>query len=117
MAEHPNWERHWSAISLGIVTVATAAIGAAFFAIDLTEVVTSLITYFLVVIAISVYLWVLILGGRSIFSTSDEAILLGMSKRQLAQALYRWFFLELFVLAMLLIPEAFASLLRSLTSA
>ena len=76
MAEHPNWERHWSTISLGIVTVATAAIGAAFFAIDLTEVVTSLITYFLVVIAISVYLWVLILGGRSIFSTSDEAILL-----------------------------------------
>ncbi len=52
MREHEEWERHWNTISLGIVTVATAAIGVALFATDLTEAANSWTRYSLVIIAV-----------------------------------------------------------------
>ena len=115
-----DWDRHWSTISLGIVTIATAAIGGALFAIERTAIDTSLATtlatYFLEVIAIVVYLYVLILGGRIIFSTSGELSRQRTSKRDLTRTLYVWFFIELLALAGPLIGQAFTRLLQSLAS-
>lgn len=115
-----DWDRHWSTVSLGIVTIATAAIGGALFAIERTttgtSLTTTLATYFLEVIAIAVYLYVLILGGRVIFSTSAELSRQRTSKRELTRTLYAWFFIELFVLAGPLIGQAFTRLLQSLAS-
>ena len=37
MPDSQEWERHWNTISLGIVTVATAAAGVALFTADVTE--------------------------------------------------------------------------------
>ena len=108
-----DWERHWSTISLGIVTVATAAIGGAFFAIDVKEIVTSLPTFFLIAIAIAIYLQVLSLGERAIFSTQAELVSQGTSKRRVTRLLYRWFFVELFTIAGLLISQASTGLLQS----
>ena len=114
-------DRHWSAISLGIVTIATAAIGGALFAIDRTATATSLtttlVTYSLELIAFFAYLYVLILGGRVIFSTSAEISRQRTSKRDLARTLYVWFFIELLALAGPLIGQAFSRLLQSLASA
>ena len=119
MTNH-GWDRHWSTISLGIVTIATAAIGGALFAIERTatdtSLATTLATYFLEVIAIVVYLYVLILGGRIIFSTSAELSRQRTSKRDLTRTLYAWFFIELLALAGPLIGQAFTRLLQSLAS-
>ena len=115
-----DWDRHWSTISLGIVTIATAAIGGALFAIERTATgasLTTLATYSLEVIAIVVYLYVLVLGGRVMFSTSAELSRQGTSKRDLTRTLYVWFFIELFALAGPLIGQAFARLLQSLAVA
>ncbi len=110
-------EGHWSTISLGIVTIATAAIGGALFAIDLGKIVTSLPTYFLIALAIAIYLQVLSVGERAIFSTEAELTRHGTSKRRVARILYRWFFVELFAIAGLLISQANASLLQLLALA
>ena len=112
--ENDEWERHWNTISLGIVTVATAAVGVALFATDLTETVNSWARYGLVIIAVLTYLRVVYLGGRVIFSTPEYLAIQRTSKRQLALQLYLWFGLELFTLANFLIIDAFAGLLASL---
>ncbi len=117
MPDSPEWERHWNTISLGIVTVATAAAGVALFTADVTEIVTSWTTYSLAVIAILAYLSVLHLGSRVIFSTPDELGRRRTTKRRIARNLYGWFVLELLALIGLLIPEAFASLLQLLAPA
>ena len=116
MPDSQEWERHWNTICLGIVTVATAAVGVALFAADITEIVTSWATHSLAAVAILAYLSVLLLGNRAIFATSDELERRGTSKRRVAQNLYGWFTLELLALVVLLIPEAFANLLQSLPS-
>jgi len=72
MPDSQEWERHWNTICLGIVTVATAAVGVALFAADIAGIVTSWATYSLVVIAILAYLSVLFLGSSAIFATSNE---------------------------------------------
>lgn len=113
MREHEEWERHWNTISLGIVTVATAAIGVALFATDLTETANSWTRYSLVIIAVLTYLRVVYLGGRVIFSTSEDLARQRTSKRQLAVQLYLWFGLELFTLASFLIIDALTGLLVS----
>ena len=113
-------ERQWNTIALGIVTVATAAVGGALFVIERavapTSLATTLATYFLELIALFAYFYVLILGGRVIFSPSAELRAQGTSKRDLARLLYGWFFVELFALAGPLIGHVFTGLLKSLTS-
>ena len=117
MPDRQEWERHWNTICLGIVTVATAAVGVAFFASDVTEIVTSWAAYSLVAIVVLAYLNVLYLGSKSIFSTSDELEQQGTTKRRIARNLYGWFALELLALVGLVVPEAFASLLQLLAPA
>ena len=117
MPENPDWERHWNTICLGIVTVATAAIGGAFFAADFTTGSVSLPEYVLTIIAIMTYLIVLIRGGDTIFSSDTDLQKIGTSKRHRARSLYGWFFLELFALAGLLILNAYSSFLQSLQPA
>jgi hypothetical protein len=107
-------ERHWSTISLGIITMATAAIGGAVFAIDLEEIVTSLPTYFLMLFAIVIYFWVLSLGGRAMFATPVELNRQGKSKREATRLLYVAFIVELFAIAGLVITQANTSLLQLL---
>ena len=111
-------ERHWNTIALGIVTVATAAIGGALFIIERTtapvSLTTTLATYFLELIAIVAYLYVLILARRAIFSTSAQLREQKTSKRSLTHLLYGWFFIELFALAGPLIGLTFVGLLESL---
>ena len=107
-----EWERHWNTISLGIVTVATAAVGVALFAADVAEIVTSWATYSLAALAILAYLSVLFLGGSAIFATSNELERQRTTKRGVARNLYGWFTLELLALIGLLIPEAFDGLLQ-----
>ena len=113
-------ERHWNTIALGIVTVATAAIGGALFVIERAVAPTSpeatLAMYCLELIAIFAYIYVLILGRRVIFSTSVQLHDQKTSKRRLAHLLYGWFFIELFALAGPLIGLLFFSLLESLAS-
>ena len=113
-------ERHWNTIALGIVTVATAAIGGALFVIERAVAPTSLeatlATYCLELIAIVAYLYVLNLGGRVIFSSSTELHDQRTSKRNLTRLLYSWFFVELFALAGPLIGQAVTGLLESLTT-
>ena len=117
MPDSQEWERHWNTISLGIVTVATAAVGVALFTADVAEAVTSWAMYSLAAIAVLAYLIVLFLGSRAIFSTSEELERRGTSKRRIARSLYGWFTLELLVLVGLLIPEVFAGLLQLLAPA
>ena len=114
MPDSQEWERHWNTICLGVVTIATAAVGIALFAADVAEVVTSWATYSLAIIAIIAYLNVIYLGGKAIFSTSAELEQKGTSKRGTARNLYRWFVLELLALVGLLIHETLASLLQLL---
>ena len=115
MPDSQEWERHWNTICLGIVTVATAAIGVALFTADVAEVVTSWATYSLAAVAVLAYLSVLYLGANAIFSTSHELERQGTSKRRIARSLYGWFALELLALVSSVVPEAFAGLLRLLT--
>ena len=65
MPDNQEWERHWNTICLGIVTIATAAVGVALFTADVVEIVTSWATYSLVIIAILAYLDVIYLGGNA----------------------------------------------------
>ena len=117
MPDNQEWERHWNTICLGIVTIATAAVGVALFTADVVEIVTSWATYSLVIIAILAYLDVIYLGGNAIFSTSSGLERQGTSKRHIARNLYRWFVLELLALVGLLIHEAFGRLLQLLAPA
>lgn len=106
-------ERHWSTISIGIVTIATAAIGGALFAVEPTAASTTLTllaTYFLELIAVFVYLYVLVLGGRVIFASPTELSRQKTSKREVARLQYTWFFVELLAIAGLLISQANSSL-------
>ncbi len=114
MPDNQEWERHWNTICLGIVTIATAAVGVALFTADVAEVITSWATYSLAIIAIIAYLDVIYLGGKAIFSTSIGLERQGTSKQGTARNLYRWFVLELLALVGLLIHEALASLLQLL---
>ena len=113
MPEDPDWERHWNTICLGIITIATAAIGGALFAADYSATNTSWIEYALTIIAIWTYLLVLLSGADVIFTSEISFQLRGTSKRSRARILYGWFFTEIFALAGLLISDAFASLLQS----
>ena len=117
MSDSQEWERHWNTICLGIVTVATAAVGVALFTADIAEIITSWATYSLVIIAMLAYLSVLFLGTSAIFSTSNELEPRRTTKRRVARNLYGWFTIELLALIGLLIPEAFAGLLQLLAPA
>ena len=112
MPESQEWERHWNTVCLGIITVASAAVGAALFTADLAEFGTSYPAWGLIALAMLAYLNVLITGGRAIFSTPEELEEQGNSKRELARTLYSWFITELFAIAGLLISQAFAYFLR-----
>ena len=114
MPDSQEWERHWNTICLGIVTIATAAVGVALFAADAAEVIASWATYSLAAVAVLAYLSVIFLGTNAIFSTSDELEQQGTSKRRMARKLYVWFTLELLALIGLLVLEAFAGLLELL---
>ena len=117
MPDSQEWERHWNTICLGIVTVATAAVGVALFTADVADIVTSWATYSLAALAILAYLSVLFLGGSAIFATSNELEQQRTTKRGVARNLYGWFTLELLALIGLLIPEAFDGLLQLLAPA
>ena len=118
MPENPDWERHWNTICLGIVTLATGAVGGALFATDFTTTTgLSLIEYTLTVLAITLYLVVLARGSDAVFSSYQDLIQRGTSKRDKARELYWWFFLELFTLAGLLVADAFSVFLQGIPSA
>ena len=117
MPDSQEWERHWNTICLGIVTIATAAVGVALFTADMAEIITSWATYSLAALAILAYLSVLFLGTSAIFSTSEELEQQRTTKRLVARNLYGWFTLELLALIGLLVPEAFAGLLQLLAPA
>ena len=69
MPDNQEWERHWNTVCLGIVTVVSAAVGAALFTADLAKIGTSYLAWGLIALAMLAYLNVLSTGGRAIFST------------------------------------------------
>ena len=116
MENSADWERHWNTICLGISTIATAVIGAAFFAANITADVTSGMNLILASIAIVSYLRLVVLSGRTIFTASNDLVRRGTSKRQQAHLVFAWFSVEIVTLIGILINELFSTFLKSIIS-
>ena len=122
---------HWDIICLGVVTIATAAIGAAVLGSDLEDVVTSSARYSLAIIALLTYLNVLSCSFMAIFSAVGTSqtqpsrwatflmvlyAITGPKKNRVAMV-FVWFMLEMiFLVGLLGVVEAFESLLQSTCS-
>ncbi len=115
-APDADWERHWNTICLGIVTIATAAIGAAFFASDLGTDITSWLKLFLALIAIVAYAWVVVLAGHTILAAPASPEGSGTSRRRRTQYVFLCFLLELFALLELLLIRVWTDYLSALTA-
>lgn len=126
-----NRSEHWDIMCLGIVTIATAVIGAAVLGSDLEDVVTSRARYSLAIIALLTYLNVLYCSFTAIFSavrasqtqTSRWPTFLRVlyastgPKKDRVAMVFLWFILEMLSLVGLLgVVEAFESLLQSTCS-
>ena len=122
---------HWDIMCLGIVTIATAAIGAAVLGSDLEDVVTSEARYSLAIIALLTYLNVLYCSFGAIFSAAGTSqtqtsrwtrvlrVLYASTRPKKARVamVFLWFILEMLSLVGLLgVVEAFESLLQSTCS-
>ena len=122
--------KHLDIMCLGIVTIATAAIGAALLGSNLDEIVTSVPRYSLAIIGLLTYLNVLYSGFAAIFSADSDSqapsgrcprlLLVLFAKTGLKQdrvaMVFRWFVIEMLSLVGLLgVVEAYESLLRSIS--
>ena len=106
-------ERHLSSICLGIVTVATAAIGVALFTSDLAKVdipvgqnpiwILVVLKVYSAFIAIMLYIRLLYAAGGIIVPVPAESRRNGLSPQQQAKFVYALFFGELMALIALLI--------------
>ena len=106
-------ERHLSSICLGIVTVATAAIGVALFTSDLAKVdihvgqnpiwILIVLKVYSAFIAITLYVRLLHAAGRIIVPVPAESRHNSLSPQQQAKFVYALFFGELMALIALLI--------------
>ena len=110
-----EWERHWNTICLGIVTIASAALGTAIFAsnpadIDLTTkdnwgLTLAALKFGLIIIAMVLHMLLVALSGRAIFHTAHSTDAIDKSQRVLF--IYWLFWFEVFVLVVLLTVNLF----------
>ena len=122
--------KHLDIMCLGIITIATAAIGAALLGSNLDEIVTSVPRYSLAIIGLLTYLTVLYSGFAAIFSAASDSQASGGRcprfvlelfakigpKQDRVATVFRWFVIEMLSLVGLLgVVEAYESLLRSLS--
>ena len=108
-------EHHWNTICLGIVTIASAAVGTAIFASGLADIdlltkderrwITEVLKLFLVGIAIFLYMALTALSGIAIFRTADANG--NRVKSQRTMVVYCLFLAEVFALVALLAVDLF----------
>ncbi len=114
-------ERHWNQICLGIITIATAVFAAAFFASEIANIDISsdvptypsekplirnlqLAKFVIIAIALTVYLRLVVIGGKTIFATPADLSRDGTSKRAGTRYVFLGFcviLLELFILLLI----------------
>ena len=122
-------EEHWNTICLGIVTVATAAVGTAVFASglanielsnsDRTQLAPDLVKAIFAGIAILLYLLLSTLSGATMFRGGDGSDPEGRAdyKRNRTSLIYWLFIAELLALISLLASNVFESQIGSLFAA
>ena len=117
-----DWDKLWVIVCLGIVTIASASVGAAFFSASLADLSTPAVG-----IASLVWLWCRLIGvlfvvaiyltliGRAevaMFATEIELARIGLNRRQATKYVYNGLFFVifgLFVILALSIGENFAN--------
>ncbi len=115
-----EWNRHWNTICMGILTIATAVVGAAFFAADIASVVFAdkgTVYQFLqaakvvtIVVVLATYLRMVTISGYAIFTTPGELERQRTSKRAQTAFVFRGLIIILFGLVALLVIDRFADL-------
>ena len=112
-----DWDRHWNTLCLGIITLATATVGAAFFAGDIVGIEFSpndIRTNVLQVVKIVCYIFILLVlvrmviaGSESIFTPDADLAREGKSKRIQTAYVFEGFILIVVAIAGLLLANLF----------
>lgn len=109
---HPDWDRQWITICLGVLTIASAAVGAALFSAGLVDVTTSAVNptalvslYSRLIVSLfvtAIYLTMVRHAETAIFATDFELARYGTNRRRSVQHIYQGLFLVLFGLLALI---------------
>jgi len=107
-----DWDRHWDTMCLGIITIATAVMGAAFFAADIASIsfaskelearMMEFIKIAPVFIVLLVYLRMVLVARKSIFTASADLERAGTSKREQTAYVFEGFIIIVGLLILLL---------------
>ena len=118
-----EWERHWNTVCLGIITIATATVGAALFASDIASIDLSskeisvqtlqMLKICAVFVVLAVHLWLVETASESIFTSSADLEYRGTSKRAQAAYAFGGFVIILVSLIGLLVLNLTAALLKT----
>ena len=115
-----DWDRHWNTLCLGILTLATATVGAAFFAggvanIDLSSSdlgiqILQALTFVFIFGALLVLIRLVGAASKVICTSSTDLELEGTTKRAQTAYVYLGFTLIIMALVALLVIEFFTNL-------
>lgn len=115
-----DWDRHWNTLSLGILTLATATVGAAFFAggvanIDLSSndpgiQILQAIKFVFIFGALLVLIRLVGAASKAIFTSSPDLEQEGTSKRTQTAYVYLGFTPIIMALVALLVIDFFTNL-------
>ena len=94
----PQWDRHWCTICLGIITLTSALVGAAFFSADLADLsarsgnvfqlMWALYRLIIIVMIIAVYVTMIERAMDAIFSTGFELAVRRTTRREAVRNVY-----------------------------
>ena len=105
---HEHWERQWILVCLGVVSIATVALAAAFASADLLspadteqdtkDVRLAAIKFILLFVEAVAYLLLVARARSAMFSTDDQLANLGTDRRRAVRRVYDILFWQLYFL-------------------
>jgi len=115
-----EWDRRWNTVCLGIITIATATVAAAFFAADVANSdfssqefavrILQLAKISTIFIVLLVHLRLVIAASKSIFTSSADLERAGTSKRAQTAYVFEGFIIILMLLVILLVVNLLTDL-------
>lgn len=105
---HEHWERQWILVCLGVVSIATIALGAAFASADVVKLAETqqdnagarlaAFKFILLFVEAATYLLLVARARAAMFSTDDELTNLGADRRRAVRRVYDILFWQLYFL-------------------
>ena len=117
METQSDWSRHWDTLCLGVITLATAALGVAIFGVDFSELAgksavaiswVSLVSTFGISFAIVVYALVVGTGLLPVFFFNGSHFRDVDNKRRVTSIVYVLFLLQVFAVGVVMIANIWA---------